>query len=83
MKKLTLFTSLFVIFGSIAANADEAKMLTAKESVEISAPAEKVWNALNNFGDLGAWHPAVKKTEIIDGMNNHDLTSQCQTDALD
>lgn len=71
MKKLTLFTSLFVIFGSITANADEAKMLTAKESVEISAPAEKVWNALNNFGDLGAWHPAVKKTEIIDGMNNH------------
>lgn len=69
MKYSLLLTSL--IFGlSINAFAAEAKVLKVKEEVVINAPAAKVWDKVNNFGDLGAWHPAVKKTEIVSGTNN-------------
>ena len=40
------------------------------EKVTINAPAELVWTKVSNFGDLGAWHPAVAKTEITAGSNN-------------
>ena len=40
------------------------------EKVTINAPAELVWTKVSNFGDLGAWHPAVAKTEISAGSNN-------------
>jgi mxaD protein len=47
-----------------------ANQLSAVETVVINAPAEKVWSKVANFGDLGAWHPAVAKTEITSGVNN-------------
>jgi mxaD protein len=47
-----------------------ASDLTVQEKVIISAPISKVWNKVSNFGDLGAWHPAVAKTEILEGANN-------------
>jgi len=50
--------------------ADEAKSLSAHEEVMINAPAAKVWERVSNFNDLGAWHPAVKTTEIVTGSNN-------------
>lgn len=51
-------------------NTSSAPTLHVEEKVVINAPADKVWEKINNFGDLGAWHPAVAKTEIIDGTNN-------------
>lgn len=44
--------------------------IEVKESVEINAPAAKVWALVGNYGDLGAWHPAFAKTEITSGENN-------------
>jgi mxaD protein len=44
--------------------------LVVVEKVTINASADKVWAKAQNFGDLGAWHPAVAKTEIIGGVNN-------------
>lgn len=32
------------------------------ETIEIDAPADKVWAAIGNFHDM-SWHPAFKKTE--------------------
>ncbi len=32
------------------------------ETIEINAPAEKVWAKIGNFQDM-SWHPAVEKTE--------------------
>ncbi len=32
------------------------------ETIEINAPADKVWAVLGNFQDFG-WHPAIAKTE--------------------
>jgi hypothetical protein len=32
------------------------------ETIEINAPADKVWAVVGNFGDM-SWHPAFAKTE--------------------
>ena len=56
---------------SLNAFAAPAKSLNVKEEVVINAPAAKVWEKVSNFNDLGAWHPAVKKTEILSGTNNN------------
>ena len=54
----------------IAAVAGDANTLNVVEKVEINAPADIIWSKVKNFGDLGAWHPAVAKTEIVGGKNN-------------
>ncbi len=51
-------------------SVSSAPSLHTEEKVMINASADKVWAKINNFGDLGAWHPAVAKTEIIEGTNN-------------
>lgn len=68
--KLNLILATLIMGISINAMASEAKLLSTKEEVVINAPASKVWDKINNFGDLGAWHPAVKSTEIQSGTNN-------------
>jgi mxaD protein len=56
--------------GGTASNS--AKNLKVVEMVAINAPVNKVWAKVNNFGDLGTWHPAVAKTEIVAGVNNQN-----------
>jgi len=70
MMKSSLIATSLLLGISLTAFADQAKELTVKEEVMINAPASKVWEKVSNFGDLGAWHPAVKKTEILSGTNN-------------
>ena len=53
--------------GVASAAIDET--IRVKETIEINAPADKVWAAVGNFGDM-SWHPAVTKTEITSGNNN-------------
>ena len=60
-----------VLLGtSISAFAGEGKTLHVSENVVINAPADKVWSKVENFNDLGAWHPAVKSTQLQVGDNN-------------
>ena len=68
MKKLLAILSLATIGFTMQAQA--AQTIYVKKSITINAPAEKVWEKIANFGDLGAWHPAVAKTEIVEGTNN-------------
>lgn len=70
MKQLTLLAGSLCLALSFNALADGAKTLKVSEEVVIDAPAAKVWEKVSNFNDLGAWHPAVKKTEILEGTNN-------------
>ena len=69
MKHSLLLASLLFV-SSLNVFAEEAKTLSVREEVSISAPAAKVWSTVSNFSDLGAWHPAVKSTEIVSGENN-------------
>jgi mxaD protein len=68
--KSTLLISALLLSASLNVFADNAKTLTVKEEVAINASAAKVWEKVSNFNDLGAWHPAVKTTEIVAGENN-------------
>ncbi|MDI4666974.1 SRPBCC family protein [Xanthobacter autotrophicus] len=45
----------------VAADAHGPTRKKVTESVEINAPADKVWAAIGNFQDMG-WHPAVTAT---------------------
>ncbi len=81
MKKLVNLAVLCgtVVLAACANNGgavvSSANQLNVVEKVTINAPGNKVWAKVNDFGDLGAWHPAVAKTEIVGGVNN-------QTDAV-
>jgi hypothetical protein len=60
-KRLTV---LFIAaaFGITSAGAHGPSRLKVKETVEINAPADKVWAKIGNFQDM-SWHPAVTKNE--------------------
>jgi len=70
MKKtiITFFAAALAL--PIAAFAGNAKTLKVVEKIEINAPANVVWAKVDDFGDMGEWHPAVKKTEIVKGKDN-------------
>lgn len=65
-----LIISSLLLSASFNVLADSAKTLSVTEEVAINAPASTVWEKVSNFNDLGAWHPAVKSTEITKGENN-------------
>lgn len=54
----------------VTGTAFAAEPLFVVKFVELNQPAEVVWKKVADFGDLGAWHPAVAKTEIVAGKNN-------------
>lgn len=63
----TLFVATTLAASSMAFAAEP---LFVVKSVEVNQPVDVVWKKVADFGDLGAWHPAVAKTEIVSGKNN-------------
>jgi hypothetical protein len=63
-----LFASLLALacLMPLAAEAHGPSRQKVTETVEINAPADKVWAVVGNFQDMG-WHPAFKKTEGTGG----------------
>jgi mxaD protein len=51
---------------SFMANAAIDETIRMKESIEINAPAAKVWAKVGSYGDM-SWHPAIAKTEVVEG----------------
>ena len=51
---------------STAASAHGPSRQKVTETVEINAPADKVWTVIGNFQDM-SWHPAVAKLEGAGG----------------
>lgn len=47
-----------------------APWLHVTQTVQIQAPAGKVWDAAKNFDQLNTWLPPVAKDEIVEGQNN-------------
>lgn len=58
-------------FSAISLAAHAVDTLYVVKSVELNQPVDVVWKKVSDFGDLGAWHPAVAKTEIVAGKNGH------------
>ncbi len=55
-----------VCLWPLAATAHGPTRQKVVETIEINAPADKVWEAVGNFQDM-SWHPAVTKTEGTGG----------------
>lgn len=51
---------------AFVAHAAIDETIRVKESIEINAPADKVWAKVGNYGDM-SWHPAIAKTEVVEG----------------
>ncbi len=50
-----------VMLSPLAADAHGPTRKKVSETVEIAAPAEKVWAAIGNFQDM-SWHPVIGST---------------------
>jgi len=70
MKLLVAATIAASMVLPLSSFAEDAKTLQVKQSIDIKAESAAVWAKVSNFNDMGAWHPAVKKTEIVSGKNN-------------
>jgi mxaD protein len=51
---------------SFVAHAAIDETIRVKDSIEINAPADKVWATVGNFGDV-SWLPGIAKTELVEG----------------
>lgn len=58
-----------LVAGAAHAAAGSPK-LHVTQSVEINAPAAKVWKAVESFDALNTWHPAVATDQIVEGSND-------------
>jgi len=62
MRVMTLTAAAALAALSFTAQAHGPTRQKVSESIEIAAPADKVWAAVSNFQDAG-WIPVVEKTE--------------------
>ena len=69
MNKLLIALTATVLSFSNIASAHQTNSLYVIKSVNIDVPADKAWEKIAKFSDLGAWHPAVAKTEIVSGKD--------------
>lgn len=51
---------------SFTATAAIDETIRLKDTIEVNAPADKVWAKIGNFADM-AWHPAIAKTALTSG----------------
>jgi mxaD protein len=62
-----VFLACFLMFGFVqATNAAIDETIRLKETIEINAPADKVWAKIGNFADM-SWHPGIAKTALNSG----------------
>lgn len=54
--------ALMAVTAALPASAHGPTRKKYAETIEINAPADKVWAVVGNFADW-SWHPAIEKTE--------------------
>ena len=70
MKTMRVAFGLLALLTFAATWADPPKMLHVTETVEIKAPADKVWATLKDFDSLNKWHPGFSNDQLVSGSNN-------------
>lgn len=58
--------AMLIPYAASPASAHGPTRQKVVETIEVNAPADKVWAAIGNFQDMG-WHPDVAKTEGTGG----------------
>lgn len=69
MKTPLVALTLAAAFAAGSAWAEPPKTLHVTESVEIKAPADKVWDVIKDFDGLNKWHPGFSADELVSGGN--------------
>ena len=69
MNRLLAALALLAV-SACAPSGGDAPVLTVEKSIDINKPASVVWDVVKDFDALNRWHPAVAKTEIVEGTNN-------------
>jgi mxaD protein len=64
------FISVLTACKEEAPFASDTPTLKITKSVVIHAPADKVWQKINDFNALHRWLPTIAKTQITRGQNN-------------
>lgn len=66
--RVALFVMSALLLAGWAATAEAHGPTRQKltKTIEINAPADKVWKIISNFQDM-SWHPAIEKTEGTGG----------------
>jgi hypothetical protein len=70
MRALALGLAALALLSTFAAAHGPSRQKVT-ETVEINAPADKVWGVIGNFQDM-SWHPAVAK---IEGSGGNDANA--------
>jgi hypothetical protein len=68
LRCLALLLALAPVALTVPASAHGPTRQKVTETIEINAPADKVWSVIGNFQDM-SWHPLVTKTEGEGGSN--------------
>jgi mxaD protein len=69
MKTSWVAPLLAATFAAGVAIAAPPHPLRVVQSVEIKAPAEKVWATVKDFDGLNKWHPGFSADELVSGSN--------------
>ncbi len=72
MKKIVLAAAALAVAAPFAVQAHGPTRQKTAQTVQIDAPADKVWAVIGNFQDM-SWHPVVERTEGKGG-NEADAT---------
>lgn len=71
MVRVLALTMAFLVLVPTVASAHGPTRQKVTETVEINAPADKVWEAIGDFQDM-SWHPAVAK---VDGKGGNEANA--------
>lgn len=69
MKTPLVVVSLAAALAAASAWSAPPQTLHVTESVEVKAPADKVWDTIKDFDGLPKWHPGFSGDELVSGAN--------------
>ena len=69
MKTPLVVVSLAAALSAASAWSAPPQTLHVTESVELKAPADKVWDTIKDFDGLPKWHPGFSGDELVSGAN--------------
>jgi hypothetical protein len=71
--RLLGFFAVLIAMLPMAASAHGPSRQKVVETIDINAPAEKVWAGVSNYKDF-TWHPEIEKSQATDGMEPEKTT---------